>query len=372
MTLHPVALAAATHGLELRPSPPVSRPPGTEEWPQVMQEVGRHGLVGLLAAAYEDGVVALTDEQAQELADAHLAAAERALDIEDGFLEALDLLTRLGVPLRVLKGVASAHLDYPEPARRTFEDVDLLIRSADFERVVGALAAAGYPRELPERRVGWDRRFGKDVTVFGPRSVQLDLHRTFAAGAFGLRQQLDDLWDDSSPFVLGGRTVHALVPEDRLLHACFAAVFGSRTPRVAHLRDLAQLLARPDLDADLVIRRAIRWRCVPVLAAALDAARRILGGLPPSPIVGWVTGQRPGWRDRAPLAAYPSHGGSPPVAVLSGVLAVPGLRRKAGFLRALVRPDAGYRRARTEAGRRKEWRMLLGGLARIGRRDHVE
>jgi hypothetical protein len=336
----------------------------------VLQEVGQHGLVGLLAAAYEDGAVRLTDDQAQQLADAHVAAATRALDIEDAFLEAEEILAPLDAPLRVLKGVAEAHLDYPDPAWRTFEDVDVLVRGADLERVVDTLAAAGYPRELPQRRAGWDRRFGKDVTVFGPRLVQLDLHRLFTVGPFGLRQRLDDLWRHSSPFAIGGRTVHALVPEDRLLHACFAAVFGSRTPRVAHLRDLAQLLARPDLDADLVITRACRWRCTPVLAAAFDAARQTLGRVPPSPVVGWVTAQRPRWSDRALLAAYPSHGGSPAVAILTGVVAVPGLRSKLAFLGALARPDPSYRQARAQAGRRKEWRLLLGGLARGRQGDH--
>jgi len=368
ITLHPITRAAATHRLEVPNGPPSTRPPDTEEWARVSREMAEHGLVGLLAAAYEDGVVALTDEQANEVADHQLTTAMAAIEIEAAFLQALDVLEPHGTPVRVLKGLATAHLDYPEPTWRTFNDADLLVRSADVDRVVEVLAAAGYGRDLPERRTGFDRRFGKDVTVNGPNRVQLDLHRTFAVGGFGLRQLLDDLWLDSAPFRLGSRTAQALVAEDRLLHACFAAVFGGRSPRVALLRDLAQLLARSDLDADLVMQRAIRWRCVPVVTSAVDAAVEALGSVPPSPIVGWARTGPARWRDRALLAAHPFSGGSAPLAKLSGVVAVPGLGGKAAFLRGLFLPDRDYRRARVDAGRRPEWRLPLAGFSRSARK----
>jgi putative nucleotidyltransferase-like protein len=259
--LHPITKAVAIHGLDLTPRSSPTPEPDPEGWTQVRHEVATHGLVGLLAAAYEDGNVLLTDEQADEVADFQLTAATVAIDIEAAVLETLDLVEPHDLPVRMLKGVASAHLDYPDPSWRVFNDADLLVRGRDLDRLVDILTGAGYPRELPERRAGFDRRFGKDLTVFGPNLVQLDLHRTFAVGAFGLRQRLDDMWVESTPFVLGGRTVHALVPEDRLLHACFAATLVDESPRVAVLQDIAQLLSRTDLDGDVVVRRAIGWKC---------------------------------------------------------------------------------------------------------------
>jgi Uncharacterised nucleotidyltransferase len=363
--MHPVTKAAATHGLELTVPAPSSAPESDQEgWAQVSREVGKHGLVGLLAAAYKDGTVALTDEQADDVADWQLTAATVALEIEAAVLEMLELIEPYDLPVRMLKGLASAHLDYPDPSWRVFHDADLLVRASDVDRLVTLLAAAGHQRELPERREGFDRRFGKDITVYGPNQVQLDLHRTFAVGAYGLRQRLDDLWLDSTPFVLGGRTVHALVAEDRFLHACFAAVFGDRFPRVALLRDLAQLVARSDLSAELVTRRAIRWRCVPVVVAALEAAIEALGALPHSPVVAWAMAQSRRSRDRALLRVYPAFGGSHPLASLSGVVAAGGPRDTLAYLRGLLRPDAQYRKARVAAGRRPEWRLLANTMRR--------
>jgi hypothetical protein len=373
-TLHPVTKAAATHGLDLTAAPtcaPTSVP-DADEWVRVKREVGTNGLVGLLAAAYEDGAVRLTDEQAEDVADYQLTAAMTAVEVEAALIEMLALIERHGIPVRVLKGVASAHLDYPDSAWRTFNDVDLLVRGTDLDRLVRVLMTAGHPRELPERRPGFDRRFGKDITVYGPNLVQLDLHRTFAVGAFGFRQRLDDLWADSTSFVLGGRTVHALVPEDRFLHACFAATVVDESPRVALLRDMAQLLSRPELDADVVVHRATAWRCEPVVNAAVDIAGRVLGALPPSTIVTWARTRPTRRHERALLAAYPGFGGSHPLAVLSGFVGVGGLEAKLTYARDLLAPDAAYRRARARAGRRPEWRLLAGGLRRATRRSGTQ
>jgi hypothetical protein len=370
-TLHPITKTAAVHGLGLIAPPCPAPEPDPEAWIQVRHEVGTLGLGGLLAAAYEDGAVRLTDNQADDVADFQLTAATVAIEIEAAVLEMLELIDPHDVPVRMLKGVASAHLDYPDPSWRAFNDADLLVRAADLDRLVQVLATAGHPRELPERRAGFDRRFGKDVTVFGPDLVQLDLHRTFAVGAFGLRQQLDDLWVDSTPFVLGGLTVHALVPEDRLLHACFAATLVDASPRVVLLRDLVQLLSRPDLDADVVVRRAIAWHCEPVVTTAIDIAGRALGALPPSPIVTWARGRRVTRRERALLAAYPSFGGSHPLAMLSGMVGTGGLVSKLAYARDLLAPDAAYRRARARAGRRPEWRLFASGMRRAVRRGRA-
>jgi hypothetical protein len=369
-TLHPVTKAAAVHGLGPTRRPALASEPDPTEWIRIRREVATHGLAGLLAAAYEDGAVLLTDNQAEDVADFQLTAAMVATEIEAAVLETLELLDPLDLPVRMLKGVASAHLEYPDPAWRVFNDADVLVRGTDLDRLVQVLRIAGHQRDLPERRAGFDGRFGKDVTVYGPHLVQLDLHRTFAVGAFGLRQRLDELWLDSAPFVLGGRTVHALVPENRLLNACFAATLVDQSPRVSVLRDLAQLLANPDLDADVVIRRASGWHCEAVVMAAVDLAGRVLGALPPSPIVTWARRRRARPRERALLAAYPCFGGSKTLAMLSGIVGVGGFVARLAYARDLFVPDAAYRRARDRAGRRPEWRLLASGLHRAMRRGH--
>ena len=63
-----------------------------------------------------------------------------------------------GVEHRVLKGSALAHLDYDDPALRSFGDNDVLVRSTQFDAAVAALTDRRAPRKFPEARPGFDRR----------------------------------------------------------------------------------------------------------------------------------------------------------------------------------------------------------------------
>ena len=53
--------------------------------------------------------------------------------LEQEVLTVIDLLTASAVDVRILKGSAVAHLDYPDPALRSFIDLDILVRSEQIE-----------------------------------------------------------------------------------------------------------------------------------------------------------------------------------------------------------------------------------------------
>ena len=362
--LHPLTRVVATHGL---PDAGQTSPGPVEpdDWARLHREVTAHGLIGLLGAAVADGTIDLDDEATSAVADRHLTAALTALDVEAGALEAIDHLAAQGLPVRLLKGVASAHVDYPDPSWRSFNDADLLVRGDDIDSVVQVLTAAGYHRDLPQRRAGFDRHYGKDVTFTSPSGVQIDVHRTFAVGYFGAAQRPDDAWGNHCPFVLGGRTLVALGTEDRLLHACFAAVLGDRSPRAMLLRDIVQLTERDDLDLDLLRRRTRQWRCEAPVRVAMRLAVEVLAVRPHRPVIEWATSRPLRRAERALLALYPAFGGSHALASLSGVLGLQG-PAKLAYGRGLLRPDASYRQARAVSGRRAEWRLLVAGLRRGG------
>jgi hypothetical protein len=366
--LQPLTRSVLAFGLPGSLAAATRHAPDPSEWKAVRDEIARNGLSGLLASACQDGAVTLAPDQRDDLRTLQRSAATSALRIEAVALTVIERLETQGISVRLLKGLAGAHLDYPDPGWREFGDADLLVKAAHFEGAVAVLAADGHPRDMVERRPGFDRRFGKGVTIHGAEQVELDLHRTFTTGPLGLRLSGDDLWRDSASFVLGGRTVHALVPADRFLHACFAAVLGNKTPRLALLRDIAQLLLRDDLDATAVAERATRWGCVPVVRAAIAAATRMFGTLPPSPVLAWVAAARPSWRDRALLATYPAFGGSPIAALVAGVFVVPGVSGKLAYARALVQPSPAYLLARRKTSRRRVRPLLVDGLARLMRR----
>jgi hypothetical protein len=136
----------------------------------------------------------------------------------------VDLLAAKGVESRILKGSAVAHLDYDHPGLRSFIDLDVLVRAGDIDRAVGVLSSASFRRTLPEPRPGFDRRFDKGMTLISPSGFELDLHRTFVLGPWGLRVNLDQLWDQGQEFRVGGRALRAR-----------RSLIGSSTPAITPL-----------------------------------------------------------------------------------------------------------------------------------------
>ena len=182
-------------------------------------------------------------------------------------------LDRAGIPSRVLKGVAFvAHglrrsertrLRRRRPARAGIA----LTRSSEVlaDRLDGE-------RPQPELRPGFDDRFGKEV-MLRVGSLELDLHRTFVEGAYGLTVHLDDLFAPPYRFPLGVTELEALPMPQRLLHAGYAAAFGDWPPRLVSLRDVAQLVLREKPNLVDVLLMARVGQCEPIVARAVVSSR---------------------------------------------------------------------------------------------------
>lgn len=340
------------------------------EWAALFAAAHRQRLLGLLAAAVADGAMEVTASQFEELAVAHGVAMVRALDIESAAIETIDRLEAAGIGVRALKGLATAHLDMHDPSFRLFADVDLLPAPGRFGDALRVLGDAGMTRSLPERRPGFDERFLKEETLYGPNRVEIDLHRVLVLGAYGLSLDPHDLWDSGEAFELGGRRVLALSPERRLLHACYGSLLGDRSPRLMTLRDAAQLAARDDLDGDALVAMARRARSEVVVARALRLAGDTLGAGPGWPLWEWAGAYRERPWDRFLLRAYESHGGSNTTTLLSGVLGLRGVADRAAYLIGMTFPSRTYVSARRAMGRPSEWRHGLRELVRAhaGRR----
>jgi hypothetical protein len=313
-----------------------------------------------------DGTFPVTSEQWQQAEAAHRASMVTALDLEATLLRTVAVFDQAGIDHRVLKGSAVAHLDYSDPAIRSFGDVDLLVRPSQFDAAVEVLTALGHRRKFPEPRRGFDRRFGKGTCLIAQNAHEIDLHRTLAMGPYGVRIDLDTLWRRSSRFELGGRQLSALGAEERFLHACFHAALGDNPSRLASLRDVAQMHLSGRLDPGLTRELISSWEADAVVARALRLAAEALGLEPAGPLASWATEFSPGRRDRRFLAVY--GGVTPTYAAKSfaAIRAIPGLRDKAAFVFTLALPDRDYVRQRHEGAIRR-WRRGLRQILRAQR-----
>jgi hypothetical protein len=340
--------AVAAHGLEggalAMPTVPVE----PLDWAHLLDTVRHERITGLLVRAILDGALSTTSEQAEEALRAHRASMATALALEATLVQTGTLFEKAGIDYRVLKGTGVAHLDYPDPALRSFGDVDLLVGPSQFDDAVEALVGVGHRRKFPEPRPGFDRRYGKGSCLVSPGGHEIDLHRTLAMGPYGVQVDLDDLWRRSSTFELAGRRFGALGSEERFLHACFHAALGDNPPRLASLRDVAQMhLARP-LDLDLTRRLSSSWGADAVVARAVRLAGDVLGLEPQGPLARWAVGFSPSRRDRHFLSVYTSPTANYAAMSFAAVRAIPRLRDKAAFVFTLALPRRRYLEQRGE------------------------
>jgi len=263
---HAVLVAAARHGLG-SPTPPVVLEASAAEG--AFAQARFHHLSGFLATAVLAGVVVADGENLwaalwEQWHDELLTCVRlEALAVSTG-----ELLDAAGIRWRLTKGAALAYLDYPDPAVRTFGDIDLVIHPSDWSTAFGLLSANGYHREAPTLPGGYDDRYGKGATLTTVDGLEVDLHRRFAIGRFGVTARTEAVFVSSEAIVLAGRTIPVLDPPGRLLHACFHATLGGFRGLRA-FRDVAQLILVTGADWEATFEVARSWRAEAVVACAI-------------------------------------------------------------------------------------------------------
>ena len=217
------ALAAvAAHGLAGTAHSLPSEPLDAAAWQELRAGATAKRLNGLLLSAIDSGDLPASEGQRAQAVEDQARAMSGALLLEDLLLRVTELFAVAGVASRALKGTAVAHLDYPSPDLRAYGDVDVLVRSDDFDRAAAALGEAGMQRVFQPPRPGWDKRYGKGAMFRCADGLEVDLHRTFCTPPVGLRIDLDDVWSGSDALWLAGQIVEALPREVRLLNAAYS------------------------------------------------------------------------------------------------------------------------------------------------------
>jgi hypothetical protein len=349
--------ACAAYGL--RTSLQLPREPLSDDaFTAFLHEAEHHRLIGFLGAAARDGAVALKDTQRAELEEVFEGWLAHALRIEALVLAMTDVLEREDVPCRVLKGVALANSVYADPALRVFGDVDVLVPSAEFSRAARVLESdLEAPRALPELRPGFDDRYGREAMLRSTTGLELDIHRTFVDGAFGLTVDLDDLFTPARCFPLAGHEIPTLPAPQQFLNACYSAALADWPPRLASQRDVLQLLEVGSPSKVDVLNLARRWRAEAVVARAVCAAREALDPQYTHPLFAWAAGFRASPLDRLLLASYrgPARGFTAHGAAL---LVVPGITGKLAYLRAIALPQRAYLEQRGVSRGGFAWRVI--------------
>ena len=183
-----------------------------------------------------------------------LDVAATCVRIEQKLLTVAEALNLADVPFAVVKGVATAHLDYDEPSQRQFGDVDLLVHPNDFLLARSTLEEHGWVQAYPLPR--FHDRFTHAVTFRRDGIVEVDLHQRIAHRALGLLIPTAELLRARVPLQLAGHELWALSAVDRLIHAAIHTL-ASRGPyrRLSSSADVLVLSRKLSSQAREVLSR---------------------------------------------------------------------------------------------------------------------
>jgi len=249
--------AVLVHGLSGVPRPLPIRVVGSD-WTRLRADCEQHRLDGLLVSAAVTGVILTDDAGRADAAALEVDLTRRRMAHEAELVTVVGWLAEAGVPTRVLKGVALAHLDHPDPQHRPPGDLDLLVRGYDLTTAVGELRARGAGLLENDPAPGYATVVGKGTTVAVARGPEIDLHRLLVWGPFGVRVRPEDLWRPGRTVALGDAAIDTLDVEATLVHvALHLTVLGWR--RALSVRDVGVLLLGDAVDR-WARRSSSSWR----------------------------------------------------------------------------------------------------------------
>ena len=186
------------------------------QWGATVHAIAAARVGGFAVEAAISGALQLTQPQYADLLQVHEDQLAVDLGTEQMLLRCAAELEGADIALRVLKGPALAHRFYDAPSLRSFGDGDLLVTSAEFDRALALVEAAGFRRRQAAPRSGFDRRFVKAVTLHDEAGFQLDLHRALTPGPYGVLYDVDAVFAAAPDTIsLGGTCLLYTSPSPR-------------------------------------------------------------------------------------------------------------------------------------------------------------
>jgi hypothetical protein len=301
----------------------------------------------------------LSDEQRNQIHFLQRAVLSHSVQLEHHLIAVAAVLAEHGIRCAVLKGAATAHLDYPDPSWREFVDIDLLIGPADRTRATALLGREGWVQRyaLPRGHEEYTH-----AVTFVHEAMELDLHQRIGHRALGLLVPTRDLLDRAASFEIAGSEFGALETVDRLIHSAIHTATSKGLNR--RLSSVADVLLGADRLASLagdVLSRAERWRVRPLVERAVrdayEAARLEVHR-------DWADAMRRPTRHRDRLVdrAYLGAVRRPVVEELAYLRLLPGWRNRWRYTRGYLATDPEYARQHGRSGVRAQARYVVSKL----------
>ncbi|RKY62475.1 MAG: hypothetical protein DRP95_01500 [Candidatus Latescibacterota bacterium] len=261
----------------------------------------------------------------------------------EGLRPVLGGLSSAGIPVVLLRGPVLVLTVYRDAGLRGFTDVDLWIREEDLPRTEEVLRSAGFsPLE------GYPLLFHREGLWI---DLHLDLIGTTRVHSrrFGVRIDVDALWEDARPLEIGGFEVSMLSPWDQVLFLCFHA-FKHSFWRLIWTVDIAEAVRAYDkLDWNRLVRRAEAFGLNRPTYYGLRCARDLLNAPVPEEVISALKPADQGHIERRLLDVALASLGTDGLSEMLYLFSIPKASQRVRFLwevvflRPEVRPQVALR-----------------------------
>ncbi|TAJ24411.1 MAG: hypothetical protein EPO64_09540, partial [Nitrospirae bacterium] len=252
------------------------------DWSELLYQADRHGITPLLHHhLIQSPAITVPETARTTLADRSRSCLAWNLRLRHELLRLLKLFNQAGIPVIPLKGLYLADLLYEDPALRPTSDLDLLVRTQDFQSSQQVLEQAGCTK-LADADQGAEYHVSYVTNDGRPGSAAVELHWALGEGhVAGL--DIEAVWRSASPSTWEDRTIWTMALPDLFLYTCLHAVKDGLAS-VRSLLDIALLLKRygQDLPWQELAQRVNRAKVKTPIYLSILLSRELLGASIPS------------------------------------------------------------------------------------------
>ncbi len=208
------------------------------DWSPIQNEAESQALAPLLYKHLNQANISLPRSTKRALQALYLRHRHANLTRQQTLLEIIAAFQKEQIQVLLLKGIALAHLVYPEPALRPMRDMDLLVKRSDARRAQKILQELGFQAPISSSKP----LPSKHLTV-ATRSVEgllisVEIHHNLFEDDFPDSLTMDELTVPPLSFDLAGITIETLGYEDMLWHLCRHAVYIFQPLRLIWVADI--------------------------------------------------------------------------------------------------------------------------------------
>ena len=203
------------------------------------------------------------------------------------------VLRKAGIPFIVLKGGSLLGVLYPDFGMRPLNDVDVLVKREDLDRILGLLQGNGWVIP-PELSVNYwkERYFHLYIRTDDAISAMFELHWNLEK-KFRHSIELEELWERSVKYQSEGESLNRLSNEDLILHLLVHLAHHYFSPRLIWVNDIQEMTTRSSLDWDRILARAERWKLRIPVHYSINYVEKIFPGVLPARVleggeIGWI------------------------------------------------------------------------------------